>query len=194
MFNRILTTLCLISSLVAGSAIAQCTATPGFNNALVVTEGVWEVTFVTEKTTYTLGDQVPFELIIRNTGTTSARLNWPVDTPEAVFVAPSTCLDPVACTDDFVFDSPYWRFYVPGSLTLAPGECHYSAATWDTATNPATPGLYTAWGGLFAWSVDTPEPIGDWLLPVNGAPVSFELLDAVPNAVTTFGQLKATYR
>jgi len=51
------------------------------------------------------------------------------------------------------------------------------------------------WGGLFAWSTDHQvNPVGDWLVPANGATLLIEIQEEVAAEATTWSGVKAQYR
>lgn len=186
----------LILSLALVSAVpstwAQCDPPVGYDNTASTVFAGLTTTVASVQPSYASGDLVEFTVIITNTGDTERTIAWPVEYPDALIVTPVDCADVEACLEEIVFSSPPFLMYVPGSVTLAPGECRVRTMTWDTTEDPAPAGHYVAWGGLMAWTVDPQvDPLGDWI--TVPAQLTIEIADVVGNEATTWGGLKACY-
>lgn len=191
---RILLVMVIAMSIAAAPAAAQCDLTEGFLNAVTVTADGFEVVFASDQGVYPLDGTVRFELIVKNVGAAAATLLWPVETPDAIFVAPPDCTVIQECGDQWVFSWPNWLFYVPGQLTLEPGACHKWTATWDLTAEPAPAGTYQAWGGLFAWETQYAWLVGEWILPAEGAHLAIVLEEPVDTTPLSLDGLKAQFR
>ena len=189
--------LLLTAGLLAAAAPAagQCDPSAGFAHAAAVTDGDLRTVLAAGNAIYPAGAEVTFELIVTNVGEAPATIAWPVTHPDALMVTPPDCADVADCLGSWYFDAPPFLMYVPGEVTLAPGECRRRTIVWDTAADPAPVGPCLAHGGLFAWTVDVyQDPLGQWITPPGGVALDLEISEAVPAVGAAWSALKAGYR
>ncbi|MBU8871949.1 MAG: hypothetical protein KOO60_13865 [Gemmatimonadales bacterium] len=192
--RKLLLSIPVLLLVATAPVMAQCDLSPGFNHAVTVMEGNFQVTIGSIQETYAQGSIIEFEVVTTNIGTVSETISWPVGIPDALFVTSSDCADVFLCIDDILFSYPPWQYYIPGSETLAPGECRRAAMTWDTTIDPAPAGHYIAWGGLFAWTTDPGvNPLGEWILPANGVILPTTISSTVGAEAACWDQIKAHY-
>jgi len=179
-------------AVLAGTAFAQCDLPAEFEHAAVVTDGNFRITVGTLRADYRQGDVIEFQVVTTNTGAAAETLQWPVEYPDALIVTDPACDDIRETIGSWLFRYPPFLFYVPGSETLAPGECRVRTMAWDTAADPVDPGVYRVWGGLVAWPVESIfEPGWGWIL--DPAILEITIDEAVSRDEVTWGQIKARY-
>jgi len=181
--------------LLTNFAGAECLLSEDIDNFVVVTEGDFEVIFGTSGSEFALNETVRFELIVTNAGSSPAEINFPVHYPDAILVSEVDCMDIQLCLGTFKFTHPSSLFYMPGSVNLDAGGCQKWTMAWDLTEQPAPVGTYKVWGGLMAWTDGQFRlPIGEWILPAEGATVLIDLVEAVATNDVSWSGIKALYR
>lgn len=155
--------------------------------------------FATDLEVYPPFGYAQFYLVIENTGTETFYLNWGIDPQNGFFVLPDTCtsVNQPGCYDVKLYYYPTILYYYSDGTTLEPGECRVWTETWDILNWGGAPpplGDYTVLGGMFEPDVTPPYGVGEFVLPVGGAPLTITIDWAIPVDEKTWGQVKTLYR
>jgi hypothetical protein len=165
-----------------------------FLNQTTVTYNNLQVTFATDRLSYSLGDSVRFYLCFENTGVGPFSHQTLYNPQDAYRVVADSCLtqeDP-DCWEDAPFLFPWLGYLGNDMIVIPPGGNWAYEQTWDgrhfrTRELPL-PGLYAVLGGLH-------DDFGNLDIPPNGVRLSIVLGDTTGVAVenATWGEIKARY-